>query len=278
MNNNQEKVNKIIEGLFEQLKNGHTERYINFINLMSKFHNYSLNNIFLIYGQYPQAQKVAGFYTWSKLGMKVKKGSKAIKILAPHEYRYILRDNEKVFYKNMTKEEKENKSKHHVFLTYNFVNVFDISQVDGKNKEKFSFFYQLGNDKKELYLKLKKIIEDDNILVVESEQTQGAEGLSCGGKIIIKKSIDYNNKFLTLIHEYAHEKLDQGEDSDKAVTNKQIKELRAETVSYIVSSYVGVENPFTVDYIQNHGNNAEDLRHNLEKILKCSNEIIEKMI
>ena len=43
-----------------------------------------------------------------------------------------------------------------------------------------------------------------------------------GGTILIKSSIDYNNKLLTLLHEVAHEMLDKGEESDRSETTKEI--------------------------------------------------------
>jgi hypothetical protein len=47
------------------------------------FHRYSFSNICLILNQCPDASKVAGFGTWKKLNRSVKKGEKAIKIIAP---------------------------------------------------------------------------------------------------------------------------------------------------------------------------------------------------
>lgn len=276
-NNNVEiknKLDEITDGLIDELENGYTENYIRFIKTMSQFHKYSLRNIFLIYSQYPEAQKVAGFTTWKKLGLNIVKGSKAIKIVAPKQCKYIIRDSKRVFYSDMTAEEKLKTSEHKIMTIYNYVNVFDISQVEGKEKEKLSFFYPLGNDEKQNYINLKNKIESDGIQVIESEDTKGAEGLSYGGKIVIKDSLDYTNKFLTLIHEYAHEKLDQGVESDRDNTNKRIRELRAETVSYVVCNYMNIKNPFTVDYIKSYGNKKEDLKEHLEKILKCSMEII----
>lgn len=271
--NYKEKVNEILEKLFEELKNGYSENFKEFIRLASKFSKYSLNNLLLIYSQCPSASKIAGFKKWSELGFKVKKGSKAIKILAPREYKYIEKDNKIINYKEMTTEEKKNTSSHKKKIYFSYVNVFDLSQVDG-DKEKLTFFKKLGNDNKEIYEKLKLEIEKLGIEVVETEETRGAEGISKGGTILINIDNDYNNKFLTLIHELAHEKLDQGENSDRDKTNRQIRELRAETVSYIVANYFNIENPFTSDYIQNHGNSTDDLKEHLEKILKCSSEII----
>jgi hypothetical protein len=50
---------------------------------MSLFSKYSLNNLFLIARQRPDARRVAGFQTWRKLGRCVRKGEKGMAIIAP---------------------------------------------------------------------------------------------------------------------------------------------------------------------------------------------------
>ncbi len=53
----------------------------------SRFHSYSFRNTLLIAVQCPQATHVAGFRRWLDLGRCVRKGEKAIRILAPVRYR-----------------------------------------------------------------------------------------------------------------------------------------------------------------------------------------------
>ena len=92
------KINEILEKLSNELSQGYSENYINFIKFMGNFHEYSLNNLILIFSQYPNASRVAGFKTWEKLGFKILKGSKAIKILAPREVIYILMQSSPCFH------------------------------------------------------------------------------------------------------------------------------------------------------------------------------------
>jgi antirestriction protein ArdC len=51
-----------------------------------RFHTYSLNNQLLICIQYPTATRVAGYRQWASMGRQVRKGEKAIWILAPMAY------------------------------------------------------------------------------------------------------------------------------------------------------------------------------------------------
>lgn len=60
---------------------------MDYLNTMSKFHGYSLNNTLLIAAQNPKASLVAGFKSWEKnFDRHVKRGEKGIKILAPSPY------------------------------------------------------------------------------------------------------------------------------------------------------------------------------------------------
>ena len=60
---------------------------LHFLDVMSRFHNYSRNNCILIMIQTPRASCVAGFHRWLKLGRHVRKGEQGIGILAPITYR-----------------------------------------------------------------------------------------------------------------------------------------------------------------------------------------------
>ena len=77
-----------LDDLIKQLREGikaiwDSDNYAAYLRTMSKFHDYSLGNCVLIWLQRPEATRVAGFQTWKNLGRYVKKGEKAITILAP---------------------------------------------------------------------------------------------------------------------------------------------------------------------------------------------------
>lgn len=272
------KISESIENLRNELKNGKSERFIEYLNFCAKFYNYSLNNKILLFGQMPNASKVAGFKSWEKLGFNVNKGSNALRILAPQSYKYIDVDGKKIFFNQMTQEQKNNKELHKEGIIYKSVPVFDISQCSKKDKNIVSeFFYKLGDSEKESYLKVKKKIENLGIEVIETNDTNGAEGVSLGGTILIKESLDYNNKLLTIIHELAHEMLDKGLESDREDTTIEIRELRAESVSYIVGKYISLDNPFSSDYILSFKGNVDSLNEHLEKINSTSNKIINTL-
>ena len=226
----------------------------------------------------PGATRVAGFKTWEKEGFRVNKGSKALRVLAPQQYKYIEVDGERIYFNQMTKEQKSNKELHKVGTIYKPVPVFDMSQCTNMNDTDVvtSFFYDLGDTHKDQYINLSKLINERlDIDIIETENTKGAEGISMGGTILIKSSLDYNNKLLTLLHEVAHEMLDKGDFSDRHETTKEIRELRAESISYIVGQYLGLDNPFSSDYLLMYKADSKSLKDHLEKISKTSKTIIE---
>src|SRR5688572_1231548 len=65
------------------LEHGHSERLTSLLEMMARFHRYSLHNVCLIVSQRPAASRVAGFHTWRTVGRYVRNGEKGIAILAP---------------------------------------------------------------------------------------------------------------------------------------------------------------------------------------------------
>ena len=88
-----EKPAEKLKEITDRLEQGITElfeseRYREYLRVMSKFHNYSFNNTLLIAMQKPDASLVAGFSAWkNNFGRNVMKGQKGIKIIAPSPYK-----------------------------------------------------------------------------------------------------------------------------------------------------------------------------------------------
>src|SRR5574344_2845466 len=71
-----------IKELFE------SDKYKSYLQTMSRFHKYSVNNTMLIYMQKPDATLVAGFNKWrDQFERNVMKGEKGIKIIAPTPFK-----------------------------------------------------------------------------------------------------------------------------------------------------------------------------------------------
>ena len=83
------KLKERMNGIMKSLEKGirdvfESGRYEAYLDTMSRFHRYSVNNTLLIYLQKPDATLVAGYRSWQeRFGRNVKKGEKSIHILAP---------------------------------------------------------------------------------------------------------------------------------------------------------------------------------------------------
>ena len=73
--------------LVEAVEAGKSQKLVEYLKAMGRFHNYSLGNAILIGFQKPDATNIAGFRTWQKLGRHVKKGEHGIAIMAPIVWR-----------------------------------------------------------------------------------------------------------------------------------------------------------------------------------------------
>ena len=114
-----------------------SDKYAAYLRTMSKFHNYSVNNVMLIHMQKPDATRVAGFNKWKDaFGRSVKKGEKGIKIIAPTPIKKKI-EKEKIDPDtklplldengNAVTEETEIK-----IPMFKVVSVFDVSQTVGR--------------------------------------------------------------------------------------------------------------------------------------------------
>lgn len=77
-------TDKLEQGIQDLFK---SDRFKNYLNVMSKFHNYSFSNTILIAMQKPDATFVAGYNSWkNSFQRQVLKGEKGIKVIAPSPY------------------------------------------------------------------------------------------------------------------------------------------------------------------------------------------------
>lgn len=268
------KIDSAIGSLFSELEEGKSERLLKYLDFAAKFRQYSFCNTLLIYFQNPDASYVTGYVTWNEQGFRINKGSKAIKILAPRFYKYYKKDNETIFINKYNKIPDDVEIEEGIYFIP--VNVFDISQTTKTEKAKdiiTDYYYSIGNDFKNEYLKLKDKIENEGIKVIENNNGR-PEGTAASDKITIKNTRDYNNKFLVLIHEYAHELAHLNGNGNEI--KKEDREVQAEAVSYMVSKSLGLENPFSKDYILHWGKDKKTFTENLEKVVEITNKIMEK--
>ncbi|HLC79839.1 MAG TPA: ArdC-like ssDNA-binding domain-containing protein [archaeon] len=253
----EEYVRQLAEETDEYRKSAAFREYL---DTMARFWQYSYRNQLLIHVQKRDASRVAGFRKWNGLGRHIKAGSKAIKILAPYQ--------KKTKEKNLaTGEEKE------ITRTYFWpVNIFDISQTDGKELPSIDIEIQ-GDDHKPLLEKLLDFCKTRNIAVEFKDLgINGLYGYSQGGKIAIDSKQFANMQVSTLVHEIAHELLHQTPEGKKFSKNE--KELQAESTAYVVCKTFGL-NPKSPNYLALYKADKDKIMANMETISATARMISE---
>ena len=255
--NGKEAISEAITKLTELLKSGRSEALTTYLKAMGTFRNYSWGNQILIWSQMPDASKVAGFNAWKDHSRFVKKGSKAIRILAPMV--------------GKKKDEATSEDKSFVF-GFRSVCVFDVSQTEGEELPEFAT--ALG-DPADAYQKLLTLCVDNSITVAfDADDILPAKGMSYGGSIKLASCDNGAELFSTLTHEVAHELMHKGD--KRTGTSKDSRELEAEAVAFIVGSSIGLDmNTSSADYIKLYNGDADSFAASLEVISRTASTILE---
>lgn len=226
---------QLLEGIQEYFV---SEKYTTLLKVMSKFHHYSANNCILIAVQCPEATYVTGYGKWKTMNRIVKKGEKAIRIISPCPYKQI---NEE------TGEEEEH-------LTFRAASVFDISQtmqIPGTPQMHFGIEELSGNvpDYDRL---IAAIIKAAPCPVSYVQISGGAKGYykPADDIIAVCKGMSQLQTVKTLIHEIAHACLHNTEANKIRETDRNTKEIEAESTAYIVASCLGLDtSEYSFEYI-----------------------------
>jgi hypothetical protein len=246
----------------EQLEAGKSDALTNYLTAMSRFHNYSFGNVLEIARQMPTAIRVAGFWTWEKLGRSVNPGAKGVRILAPIVGLKRKRDSEAE--KDITQQNT------HTFLGFGNSYVFDISQTNGVDLPEMR---EVSGDPGQSIDRLAAFIKTKGIELVYDRTITPALGISYGGRIAILPGQSKAEEISTVVHELAHELIHKTE--RRTATTKTVKETEAGAVALVVGKAVGlVTGTASADYIQLYHGNASLLAENLEMIQRTSNVIL----
>lgn len=253
-------------------------RYLTFF---SKFHKYSFYNRILIYIQNPNATKVASYKFWETKHRQVQKGAKAIKVLAP------------IITKSSNDENPEDNELNtsNAVRGYRAVNVFDISDTkatspEGESPDEPDWFGENtpSETADKLFVGVAELAEDMGIKVTNTDAKGGERGYSAGDHINITSGVEGVGRISTMIHEMAHELMHRSDKSLYYIDNggdfgrsRELKELQAESVSYVVLKHYGLPVSHHATYLALWKANKETIQANLEVISKVSEFLIKKI-
>ena len=258
-------ADQALEDLAKELAAGRSQRLLDYLTVLGRFHRYSFGNVLLIAIQKSGATHVAGFHAWKKLDRHVKKGEKGIAILAPLVYKRKPKDEEP------SEDDETNDSKVRGFKV---VHVFDVTQTEGRPLPELA---SVSGDPGDQVAHLKELVAREGIELAYDELMLGALGRSEGGRILLQPGLSPAKEFAVLVHELAHEKLHKGE--RRKETTKVIRETEAEAVAYAVSKAIGLEtNSAAADYIQLWSGDTETLAESLDHIQRVSAEILSQLV
>lgn len=295
-NKQQERLKQITDGIEKGIKNLFaSDHYAEYLRTMSRFHHYSLNNTMLIFMQKPDASLVAGFNKWrDQFKRHVIRGEKSIKIIAPIP-QTVIREREKHDPQTglLVVDDQGNPVMEQVAVQiprFKVVPVFDVSQTEGEplptlvhdlkgHVDHYDAFYEAVLRSSPVPIDMEPI-----------SQAQQGDGFFnvMEGRIVLREGMSEAQTISAAIHEIAHAKLhnldalrqDQLQNPDAKPKSRSTKEVEAESVSYAVCQYYGIqteENSF--GYIANWSKDREltELKASLETINRASNEIITEI-
>lgn len=287
-----ERLKEITAGIEKGIKELFaSDQYAAYLKTMSKFHSYSLNNIMLIYMQKPDASLVAGFNRWrDQFQRHVLKGEKGIKIIAPAPYKKKLEREKRDPKTNLVmRDENNNPIKEEYEITipmFRVTSVFDVSQTDGKPLPTIS--HELTASVEHFDALYEAVLRSSPVPIEMEAMADGqADGYFDLSKqrIAIREGMSESQTILAAIHEITHATLhnydmkaaQEHPDPEKPPKDRRTMEVEAESVSYSVCSYYGIEtgeNSF--GYIGNWSKNKElpELKASLETISNTASAII----
>ena len=242
-------------------------RYKDVLLCMGNLSRYSLHNQLCILFQFPSASRVAGIRGWNRLGRRVRRGEKGIRIYQP------------IFKKK--EEGEEGKA-----LAFRVGCVFDLSQTEGEEIKAFRLDEDSEvEEKRKIVEGLKRTLDElgySFAYVGGEELGENCYGL-CSHKekaVKVKEGMGDLQTISTLIHECAHALAHGAERKDfeglRTMEKREIKEVEAESIACIVCAHLGLETEeFNFSYIAGWASgDIAKFRKNLDLVSSCARRLI----
>jgi hypothetical protein len=276
-----------IDDLVDHVDDAQTsEEFQEWLDVQSRFHDYSYRNTLLIKRQCPEATRVAGYRTWQEdFDRHVTEGESAIWIWAPIITNQCPEcENSPSYHERSdcdydeTPPEEWSKG----LVGFRPAPVFDISQTDGEPLPDLDT--EATGDAGDLVSQLTSAADNIGVtvrIIPDEEWSHGnangvCERLSLMDVQPLVEVRDRPNQAdlaRTLVHEYAHALLHATIDD---TTERSKREVEAEAVAYIVGRYCGLDTSGSAFYLASwESDDAEVIRERLGRISRTAEEIIE---
>lgn len=282
-------MNSIMQSLEMGVQNfleGDQERYKEFLKVMTKFHNYSVNNTLLIAMQRPDATLCNSYKRWQSLGRQVKRGEKGITIIAPAPVKTKQTRERKDQYQQPVIGEDGHPELEEVEVViprFRPTTVFAYEQTEGEPLP-FLVPEELTASVENYEIFMEAITRVSTVPIRFDEITNGAKGYYSNAtkEIVINKGMSESQTMKTAIHECAHSLL---HDKDIMMSNhvekdRMTKEIEAESCAFCVCAAFNLDTgdysfPYISGWSKEH--DMKELKGSLDLIRKTSGEFIDKV-
>ena len=283
-----EKVKEITDKLeagVAQMMN--SESFKNYLKVMARFHNYSLNNTILIALQDPKATLIAGYTAWQKnFGRQVMKGEKAIRILAPKPYKKKMEvaviDPSTGQARLNPDGTKQTELKEIMVPAFKVVNVFDVRSTEGRPIPSIGV-NELTGDVRQYEMFFEALKRSCPVPIGFEQIDSGAKGYyhTVDHQIALQEGMSQVQTIKTLIHEMTHQHLHSKDPKEMSPEEPRLtrnaKEVEAESVAYTVAQHYGIEtSDYSFAYIAgwSAGKDTPELKASLDRIRTAADELI----
>lgn len=257
-----EQVEKLLHTLEEGVKNFEysPEKFKAIMEMQALMPKYTFRNIMLAKIQRPNASFIASYKRWEELGRQVRKGEKALRILAPR----------------FKKVEKENGEEEQQLIGFISVPVFDVSQTEGEPLPIDRIKLMLDGESEEAVqiFEWVKVLAAEDGCPVYLKKANGVNGFYSitDHEIVIDTDLSVNHRAKTAVHELVHSRVHRNIEG----TTAEERECVAEGTAFIVCSYFGLDtSDYSFEYVKGWSKDeGESLMKYGETIQKTAQSLI----
>lgn len=284
-----QEVKAITDQLEEGLKELFAkEKYKSYLSMMSKFHNYSANNIQLITRQCPDATFVAGYKAWQNdYNRHVKRHEEGIRILAPAPYT-VKKERDKVDPVTgeimLDRDGMPQKEEVEIRIpAFRVVHVYDVSQTEGEPIQELEAKELLSSvDGYEDFIKAISSVAPVSVGFEDIPGDTRGYFRPSEKRIAVQEGMSESQTIKTMLHETAHSMLHDREVNRSNGQNvlekdKRTKEVEAESIAYTVCKHFGIDtSEYSFGYIAgwSSGKGMKELKSSLDTIRRTASELI----
>ncbi len=278
-------TDQLEEGLKELFAN---EKYKSYLSMMSKFHNYSANNIQLIAMQCPDATFVAGKKAWeNEFNRQVNGREEGIRILAPAPYT-IKKEQDKVDPVTgeimLDRDGMPEKEEIEIRIpAFRVVRVYDVSQTEGEPIQEPEIKELLSSV--EDYEDFVKAVSYVAPVPMDFEDIPGStRGYFSPSekRIAVQEGMGESQTIKTMVHETAHamlhdKEVNRSHGQNVPAKDERTQEVEAESIAFTVCKHFGIDtSEYSFGYIAgwSSGKGMKELKSSLDTIRRTASELI----